>query len=478
VSDQGNQDDPKPGGGPAKRATGGTRARSKATPKTTTQDGAKKPAARKRPASKAGAKTAAAKSTTAKTTSAKTTSAETAAKPSSDTTPAVTAPSAPVDTAPPESKTTASDPTASKPADSKPADSKPADSKPEPARATAAASGTPSVTSKPAPSPDATKPADKETTSQSQPAAGDARPAAAAAAATTPAPASGSSATKSSSSKPAASSGRSGGSQPPSSTSPGKKGDQTLPLFLSLLAIVIAVASPIWGPYLTSKEDDSALQALSTQQTALVESVGTLQARLDEIDAGQQDLVDAIAAVKVPSLLLVADDLRDHLKSGEPFADTLNLFGVILGEDEPAVASVFELEPIAELGIPSDEELQLAFEDTAHAIVAEYQTVEAEGDLAKRVSETMAQLSALTSRLRWRLDGPPEDDGVISVVARADELVSAGAYEDAVTVLATLPDTLRAMTEDWSKQVELRASAEQAIADLDAYVIELVSKTQ
>ena len=90
----------------------------------------------------------------------------------------------------------------------------------------------------------------------------------------------------------------------------------------------------------------------------------------------------------------------------------------------------------------------------------------------------MASLTAATIRLRWRLDGVPEDDGPLGIMARAEEMVRAGAFDLAIAEIEALPEPMKAKTESWVAAVESRDLAAQAVADLDVYMIEAVARAQ
>ena len=153
------------------------------------------------------------------------------------------------------------------------------------------------------------------------------------------------------------------------------------------------------------------------------------------------------------------------------------MFQAIAGSGNEAVASVYALEPLAETGVPTIKALQASFGDVSHEVIASYQTVASEGDLAKRVSETMANLTAATTRLRWRLDGttPPEGNSPLAVMARAEVAAEAGDFDTVIAELDALPDDLKAMTVGWIEQVSARREAAQAIEDLDLFMIETVA---
>ena len=183
----------------------------------------------------------------------------------------------------------------------------------------------------------------------------------------------------------------------PQPSESGGSGLLSLPTILSIAAIVIAILIPVLKDRAVEpavKPED--VTALKVQQTELLTAIAGLEASIEALGVEQDAMQASIAAVKVPSIMIAATDLNDAIVAGDPFQEELTLFRAIVGEND-AVASVYALEPLALVGVPTTRELQAGFGDVSHAVIASYQTVDSEGDLAKRVSETMANLTAATT---------------------------------------------------------------------------------
>lgn len=275
-------------------------------------------------------------------------------------------------------------------------------------------------------------------------------------------------------------SGRGSYSPPAAAPQPQSSGLITLPTILSMAAIVIAILIPA----LNQKEAEPAKPAVDTvalqaQQAELVATVADLKATIDAMAAEQEALRTSMQAVKVPAVMVAANDLHEAILSGGAFAEPLNLFQAIVG-DSDAVASVYALEPLALVGVPTTRELQAGFGDVSHAVIASYQTVDSEGDLAKRVSETMANLTAATTRLRWRLDGatPPEGTSPLAIMARAEDAAEEADFDTVIQEMEALPENLKAMTSAWVEQVEMQQKAKAATEDLELFMIETVASTR
>jgi hypothetical protein len=253
-----------------------------------------------------------------------------------------------------------------------------------------------------------------------------------------------------------------------------------MPLLASVLAVIIAATTPVWGPLIWGDGGKSeAVTKLEMEQELLIKGTIELNAAVAKLSDGQDELKTSIRAVKVPAILIVADDLRADISSGGAFAEKLNLFRAIVGENDPEMEAVYALDPWAETGIPTEAELQRRFEELSQAVVASSQTVESGGgDIARTISETMASLTAATIRLRWRLDGVPDDEGPLGIMARAEEMVRAGSFDLAIKEIEALPEPMKAMTESWVASVVARDMAVQAVTDLDVYMIEAVARVE
>jgi hypothetical protein len=266
----------------------------------------------------------------------------------------------------------------------------------------------------------------------------------------------------------------------PTPSEPAGSGLFSLPIILSVAAIVLAILIPVLkdrasGPAVPPAD----IQALKVQQTELVAAVASLTASIEALGVEQDAMNASIEAVKVPSIMIAGTDLSNAIAAGEPFQEQLNLFKAIVGDNE-SLASVYSLQPLAPTGVPTTRELQAGFGDVSHAVIAAYQTVESEGDLAKRVSETMANLTAATTRLRWRLDGttPPEGTSPLAIMARAEKAAEAADFDAVILELETLPDDLKAMTTAWIEQVETARKAQIAKEDLELFMIETIASTR
>jgi hypothetical protein len=266
----------------------------------------------------------------------------------------------------------------------------------------------------------------------------------------------------------------------PQPSESGGSGLVSLPTILSIAAIVIAILIPVLKDRAVEpavKPED--VTALKVQQTELLTAIAGLEASIEALGVEQDAMQASIAAVKVPSIMIAATDLNDAIVAGDPFQEELTLFRAIVGEND-AVASVYALEPLALVGVPTTRELQAGFGDVSHAVIASYQTVDSEGDLAKRVSETMANLTAATTRLRWRLDGatPPEGTSPLAIMARAEDAAEEADFDTVIQEMEALPENLKAMTSAWVEQVEMQQKAKAATEDLELFMIETVASTR
>lgn len=241
-------------------------------------------------------------------------------------------------------------------------------------------------------------------------------------------------------------------------------------LIAGAVGIVLALTYPQWTPIVYGS---SAAEERLTEMRGEIEA---LKSTIVSMTEQQATLEASIRTAKLPGILMVAEDLRTALGESEPYAGTLNLFRSLSGDD-PAVAPIIAaVEGRADVGVPSVEGLQAAFDEVAHTILMAEQRPAANGNLASQVSDTVANLAAATMRLRWRLDGAPTGDSVPAVVARAEQAVLNGDWQLAIDTLGVLPAERASLAQSWVEMVRARMQAEAVREELDAYVISTAAR--
>lgn len=195
------------------------------------------------------------------------------------------------------------------------------------------------------------------------------------------------------------------------------------------------------------------------QLSALREAMSAQVARLDALtdEAAQRDEAARMSA-RLALRLTALTRIRTALDTGSGFAPAL-------GDLERAgMSAPAPLQGVAEVGVPTQADLQNRFAPAARAALANARTADdgAEGE-AGFWSFMSEQLGA---RSLERREGPGAD----AVLSRAEDYVRQGMLQSALTEIDTLPDSVKAEFADWAGDVRARI---QAVAAHDALVAKL-----
>ena len=209
---------------------------------------------------------------------------------------------------------------------------------------------------------------------------------------------------------------------------------------------------------------DRALAAWEEQRAALETTLAEVTARLSrfEEDATLRSAADG----HLVSLVLATGDLTAALGSARPFAPVLDAFRRIAGEDPEIENALARLAPFAATGVPTLDGLRARFPAAANAIVRAAPATE-DSDW---IDETVTRLSQLvTIRRTGGAIDPASLDG--HLVETESALVD-GDLARAVTIVeALMPEAQSAeRAESWLRDARSRAEVDDALAGLVAIV--------
>jgi len=243
----------------------------------------------------------------------------------------------------------------------------------------------------------------------------------------------------------------------------------------------------------TAPSPDSAgtaesLQRLSERVAGLAksgESLDTVLQRLTKLEQAIADQEKPGAAVvamtkqettkqaAAQALALTIGNLRESLKSGQPFARALAAVQRLGGEEPDVKRVAVTLAPFAADGIPTLETLRLDYAGVARAI-AEAMPVAGDG----LVEKTLNRIKSLVTVRRVdgdgasMTDGGPAPDRQLAGVRRSLEQ---GELEKAVNTLAALDGPALAAAEPWLKKARARLDADAMIATLNGLAVSLLA---
>lgn len=256
-------------------------------------------------------------------------------------------------------------------------------------------------------------------------------------------------------------------------------GSSIVGIALGLVAIALVLTHPMWTPglYTTTADPEGWLTA-DKVDARLSKEVAALEGSLAAVAERQGELSTSLEASRLPGMLLIANLLNDALWNADPFQRQLNLFVAVAdGRDE--VQGIIEgLQGYAGSGIPTEQNLISSFDGVVTAIITEDQRSGTSESLADQVRDTISSIAAMTTRLRWRLDGAPDGAGVIATTARAEALVAEGRFGEAIEALGSLPVTMQPLYADWVASVEARDRGLRARTELGDFIVQMAARME
>ena len=209
---------------------------------------------------------------------------------------------------------------------------------------------------------------------------------------------------------------------------------------------------------------DRALTAWEEQRAALEAALAEVTARLARVeeDATLQSAADG----HLVGLVLATGDLTAALGSARPFAPVLDAFRGVAGEDPDIESALARLAPFAATGVPTLDGLKSRFPAAANAIVRAAPAAE-DSDW---IDETVTRLSQLvTIRRTGGAIDPASLDGRL---VEAESALVDGDLARAVSIVeALMPEAQGGGRADaWLRDARARAEADDALSGLVAIV--------
>lgn len=213
------------------------------------------------------------------------------------------------------------------------------------------------------------------------------------------------------------------------------------------------------------------IQASTTATQGEVERLGNqlaaLGARLDQVDT-------ALAArrqqgLRSEAVLLAVGQLRAALSESKPFPKELAAVRALVGDDADMQGILDQVQPYADDGVRTLDELRADFAKLAPQIVRSA----AVGDGSSWLRQTLYRIESVVS-IRRVGDSVP-GDAADAVVARAEAKLDADDLKGAVAGLAALNGLPAEVAAPWIHDAEQRIAADAADADLSRLAISRVA---
>lgn len=209
---------------------------------------------------------------------------------------------------------------------------------------------------------------------------------------------------------------------------------------------------------------DRALTAWEEQRAALEAALAEVTARLARVE--EDATLQAAADGHLVGLVLATGDLTAALGSARPFAPVLDTVRGVAGEDAEIESALARLAPFAATGVPTLDGLKARFPAAANAIVRAAPAAE-DSDW---IDETVTRLSQLvTIRRTGGAIDPASLDG--RLVEAESALVDGDLARAVGIVEALIPEAQGGGRADaWLRDARARAEADDALSGLVAIV--------
>ena len=229
---------------------------------------------------------------------------------------------------------------------------------------------------------------------------------------------------------------------------------------------------------LASRVDELSSQVEQLSQTAasretaqsLADRLSALETQTQELAAQQQAARSAAADGAGPAAqALAVAELRDALRFSSPFAQQLQAARQVVAGDSALSATLDELQPMAEEGVPTRAELSSGFDRAAAEAVAADMGASQDGMLGgvlRRLNDV------ITVR---RVDASAEGNSVDARLARAENKLAAGDLQEAVAIVEQLPEPAKGEMASWLEQAQSRIAAERALSQLSSQLMSSIA---
>lgn len=233
-----------------------------------------------------------------------------------------------------------------------------------------------------------------------------------------------------------------------------------------------------------SRADEAARAATAAQETARANAAEisrpdfeALQKKIADLEsvlkANQADLAKRVqggADDRAVRLAVVTDALTRAVEGGKPYATELAALKALSPQDTRQDTRIAALEPFAEKGIASDQDLARALQPLLPSLAA----LQPETPPAGILQTLRAHAEKL---IRIRPAGEPAGDDIANVVARIESKAAQTNVAGVMGELQKLPQPLRAPLAAWMRTVDARQAAIAASRDIARSALSALGKS-
>jgi hypothetical protein len=211
------------------------------------------------------------------------------------------------------------------------------------------------------------------------------------------------------------------------------------------------------------RDIQSSTAATQGEVERLSGQVAAFGGRLDQVDVALADKRQQ--ALRAEAIVLGVGQLRARLATSKPFAKELSALRGLVGGDAEMVAVLDQLQPFADAGVPTPEDLSQDFARMAPALVRSAVV----GDGQSWWRQALYHVESVISIRRVGED--IAGDSTDAVVARAEGKVDEGDLSGAVSALQALSGLSAEMASPWIEDAGHRIAADAAETDLTRIAI-------
>ena len=211
------------------------------------------------------------------------------------------------------------------------------------------------------------------------------------------------------------------------------------------------------------RDIQSSTAAAQGEVERLKAEVTAFGGRLDQVDAALVDRRQV--ALRAEATVLSVGQLRAALATARPFAKEVAALRSLAGDDAAMAASLDQIQPFAEAGIPTNEILTRDFARMAPVLVRSAVV----GDGRSWWRQTLYHIGTVISIRRIGENIP--GDSTDAVVARAEGKIGDGELAGAISALQTLSGLPAEMASSWIHDAGHRVVADAAADELDRIAI-------
>ncbi|MDB5396572.1 MAG: hypothetical protein JWM91_4078 [Rhodospirillales bacterium] len=211
------------------------------------------------------------------------------------------------------------------------------------------------------------------------------------------------------------------------------------------------------------RDIQSSTAATQGEVERLSSQVAAFGGRLDQVDAAVADKRQQ--ALRAEAIVLAVGQLRAKLATSKPFAKEIGVLRAMVGGDADMVAALDQIQPFADAGVPSVDDLAKDFARMAPVLVRSAVV----GDGQSWWRQALYHVETVIS-IR-RVGENTAGDSTDAIVARAEGKVDDGDLPGAVSALQALSTLPAQMASSWIGDAQHRIAADAAETELTRIAI-------